>query len=309
MMIKYHSCVINSIQLNRLVRLFVPGLVMALDFDVDLYQYFGLSIDSSLKEIKKAYKAKAKELHPDKNKDDPKAKENFQKLKEYHDVLLDPVLKQEYDKRIRSRLAAAKRHSELNSERRRLKEELEAREKEAMARRKEAHKVVERERAAERIRKEWEEEQEALRHKHLQRHRVKNLTENNFVVAVKWGKTCGTHLYTKDFLCTCLREFGNVLNVVVGKKCNAIAEFATRKEAEDAIHFGSVGTVGYPDNPLKISWPGGIPPPDIDSIPKVSNSKRKSPPLSSDHQHSLLPENVSFESFEADILAKMARFG
>ncbi|VDN97931.1 unnamed protein product [Rodentolepis nana] len=265
---------------------------MAPELDVDLYQYFGLSIESSLKEIKKAYKIKAKELHPDKNKDDPKAKEKFQKLKEYHDILLDPVLKQEYDRKIRSRQAAAKRHSELSSERRRLKEELEAREREAMARRKEAHKVIEKERVAERIRKEWEEEQEALRHEHLQKQKMTDLTEKNFVVAVKWRKTCGTHFYTKDFLYTCLREFGNVLNVVVGKKCNAIVEFATRKEAEDAIHLGSVGTVGYPDNPLNISWPGGIPPPNIDSIPKVSNSKRKSPPPSPERQHGLLPENV-----------------
>lgn len=51
---------------------------MGIEADVDLYKYFGLSIDSSLKEIKKAYKLKAKELHPDKNKDDPKASKLFE---------------------------------------------------------------------------------------------------------------------------------------------------------------------------------------------------------------------------------------
>lgn len=47
--------------------------VMALEIEIDLYEYLGISIDSSTQEIKKAYKIKAKELHPDKNKDDPKA--------------------------------------------------------------------------------------------------------------------------------------------------------------------------------------------------------------------------------------------
>lgn len=46
---------------------------MGLEVDVDLYKYFGIALDSSTKEIKRAYKRKAKELHPDKNKDDPKA--------------------------------------------------------------------------------------------------------------------------------------------------------------------------------------------------------------------------------------------
>ncbi len=46
---------------------------MSPEIDVDLYEYFGISLDSTTKDIKRAYKLKAKELHPDKNKDDPKA--------------------------------------------------------------------------------------------------------------------------------------------------------------------------------------------------------------------------------------------
>ena len=50
------------------------------------------------------------------------SEEKFQKLKEYYDFLLDPVLKNEYDRKIKAKIAAAKRHSELDDERRRLKE-------------------------------------------------------------------------------------------------------------------------------------------------------------------------------------------
>lgn len=63
--------------------------------------------------------------------------------------------------------------------------ELEAREKEAAARRKEANEIAEREKVAERIRKEWEAEQEALRHEQIQKHEMAaRLSANTFVVSV-----------------------------------------------------------------------------------------------------------------------------
>lgn len=46
---------------------------MAHEVEIDLYEYLGISFESSAKEIKRAYKIKAKELHPDKNKSDPLA--------------------------------------------------------------------------------------------------------------------------------------------------------------------------------------------------------------------------------------------
>ena len=46
---------------------------MVSEIEIDIYEYLGISFESSKKEITKAYKTKAKELHPDKNKDDPLA--------------------------------------------------------------------------------------------------------------------------------------------------------------------------------------------------------------------------------------------
>lgn len=65
--------------------------------------------------------------------------------------------------------------------------ELESREKEAAARRKEAQKMAEKERIADKIRKEWEEEHEALRYEELQRQRMVNMTESNFIITVSSG--------------------------------------------------------------------------------------------------------------------------
>eukprot|EP00108_Taenia_solium_P010568 TsM_001203600 transcript=TsM_001203600 gene=TsM_001203600 len=285
---------------------------MAHGVEIDLYEYLGVSFESSAKEIKRAYKIKAKELHPDKNKSDPQAKEKFQKLKEYYDILQDPTLKSQYDLRIKAKIAAAKRHAQLDDERRRLKEVLEAKEKEAAARRKEANRMAERDRVAERIRKDWEASREAAacaaRREHLDATRAAlKRSGGQVVVSVKWKKQHESLLYNREFLYTCLREFGKVLNLVVGKKCSAVAEFASRQEAEKAIKAASVGSVGYVENPLKVSWSVGSAPhgdSEADSAPASTRHPRSPPPET--HQPS---DDVPFETFESDILAKMARFG
>ena len=51
-----------------------------------LYTVLGLTHSATAPEIKKAYYKKALKLHPDKNPDDPKAKELFQKASEAYQV-------------------------------------------------------------------------------------------------------------------------------------------------------------------------------------------------------------------------------
>ena len=54
---------------------------------VDYYAILGVQPSASLKDITSAYRKLAKERHPDKNPNDPKAKEKFIKLKEAFDFL------------------------------------------------------------------------------------------------------------------------------------------------------------------------------------------------------------------------------
>lgn len=63
----------------------------------DYYDILGVSKGASASEIKKAYRKKALEYHPDKNPGDAKAEEMFKKAAEAYEVLSDSDKKAKYD--------------------------------------------------------------------------------------------------------------------------------------------------------------------------------------------------------------------
>lgn len=56
----------------------------------DPYKILGVSQDASQEEIKKAYRKKAKECHPDLHPDDPNAKQKMQEVNEAYEMLMNP---------------------------------------------------------------------------------------------------------------------------------------------------------------------------------------------------------------------------
>lgn len=63
----------------------------------DYYEILGVGKNATSAEIKKAYRKKAIEHHPDKNPGDAKAEEMFKKAAEAYEVLSDPDKKARYD--------------------------------------------------------------------------------------------------------------------------------------------------------------------------------------------------------------------
>jgi DnaJ-class molecular chaperone len=65
---------------------------------LDLYQRLGLKRGASEAEIKKAYRSLAKQLHPDRNKDNPDAAKRFGEITAAYDLLSDKDKRARYDR-------------------------------------------------------------------------------------------------------------------------------------------------------------------------------------------------------------------
>jgi len=63
----------------------------------DYYEVLGVGKDASAEEIKKAYRKKALQHHPDKNPGDKEAEDKFKEAAEAYEVLRDPNKRQRYD--------------------------------------------------------------------------------------------------------------------------------------------------------------------------------------------------------------------
>lgn len=109
-----------------------------MDIEVDHYAVLDLPSGEegaklSEKDISKAYKKKALELHPDKRPDDPNAHLNFQKLKTSYEVLKDEKARKLFDDLLRVKREKIQRQSQQDSKRRKMMSDLDARERAAFA--------------------------------------------------------------------------------------------------------------------------------------------------------------------------------
>ena len=64
----------------------------------DPYSVLGVERKASAEEIKKAYRKLARQYHPDRNPDDPKAEERFKEIQAAYDIVGDPDKRKQYDR-------------------------------------------------------------------------------------------------------------------------------------------------------------------------------------------------------------------
>ena len=159
--------------------------------DLDLYLLLGVDPDADETVIKKAYRKKALTCHPDKNPDNPKAAEIFHQLSEALAVLTDEKAKAAYDNLLKARKRREIEGRLLDSKRKKLKDDLEAREKAASYNRDEetlagARLKAEIERLQKEGKKQMEEEQERFR----QTFEQEKTSQTSFQVRCLFLKKC-----------------------------------------------------------------------------------------------------------------------
>lgn len=65
---------------------------------IDYYKILGVDKNIPQKDVRAAYRKRAKQFHPDLHPNDPKAKAKFQALSEAYDVIGDPEKRRKYDR-------------------------------------------------------------------------------------------------------------------------------------------------------------------------------------------------------------------
>ncbi|XP_048341357.1 dnaJ homolog subfamily C member 17-like [Sphaerodactylus townsendi] len=241
---------------------------------LDLYELLGVDEKAVDKEIKKAYRQKALTCHPDKNPDNPKAAELFHQLSLALAVLTDAAARAAYDKVRKAKKQAAERTQKLDERRKKVKLDLEARERQAQAEVNEKEiritRTLEeeilwlREEGSRQLEKQQRLVQEQIQRKREQRIQGKQdrYREGKGTPKLKLRWKCKKEDeikggYSKEVLLQILQKYGEVLNLVISSKKtgSAVVEFATVKAAEMAVK----NEVGLISNPLKISWLEGQP--------------------------------------------------
>ncbi|CAN6685258.1 unnamed protein product [Malus baccata var. baccata] len=287
-----------------------------MDVEVDHYKVLGLpSGEEGAKltqnDIKKAYRAMALVLHPDKRPDDPDAPANFQSLMSSYEILKDVKARKLFDDLLRVKRDQQRRHLERDAKRQRMVSDLEARERSAFA-----PDAAARDRAEEEIiARKLKEEIERIRKKHVEKGAATAFASKRETGGVGKENVGGAKMgldeekmlkvswenvgegYTAERLRGLFSEFGEVEDIVIrGKKKrgSALVVMATK----DAAAAATGTLLGDLSNPLLV-------------IPLKPVSVTDAPPVQRPEEPDRLNNLVGagYQSFEDSVLEKLKKAG
>ncbi|KAL2323988.1 hypothetical protein Fmac_023046 [Flemingia macrophylla] len=270
-----------------------------MDAEIDHYEVLGLPSGEegaklTEKEIAKAYKWKALELHPDKRPDDANAAANFQQLRTSYDILRDLKARKLFDDLLRVKRERRLRDSQRDGKRRRMVSDLERRERDAAA---PDAAAMEREEEA-RIARQLKEEIARIRGGGRASPPEKMSdggggVNQEKVLKVSWEKVGED--YSADKLREMFSKFGEVEDVVIKgskKKGSALVVMATEEGA--AATIGSV--IGHLGNPLLVLPLKPATVADSSSVPKSAETERMSNLV-----------GAGYQAFEDSVLKKLQK--
>ncbi|XP_035895241.1 dnaJ homolog subfamily C member 17 [Anopheles stephensi] len=245
--------------------------------DIDIYGLLEVDIAATEQEIRKAYRKKALQCHPDKNPDNPKAAQLFQELSKALEILMDVSARSAYDRLLNAKKAAQLRTKQLDSKRQKLKADLEERERQAKEAAKGGYKTASNktpeelfQEEFERLRKEGskliQEEQELMRRqlqeelRMMQTASTPSWDSSQHRIKIRWKaeKSDTTNGgYTEEMLRKFLTKYGDLIALVMSPRKNgsALVEFRTKDAAEMAMTYEK----GRLDNPCTLEWVGEAP--------------------------------------------------
>ncbi|KAF5464840.1 hypothetical protein F2P56_014889, partial [Juglans regia] len=269
------------------------SLSLSVRFSHSLSDFARLSISHgeegaklSVDEIKKAYRSKALELHPDKRPGDKQALANFQRLQSSYEILKDEKARKLFDDLLRVKREQQHRRSEQESKRdakrQKMFSDLEERERAAFAPDPSTKEREEEERIAKKLR----EEIARIRAMHASKgENMTSATSREFpgvrkestgtarpgvdkekVLKVSWEKIGED--YTAEGLRELFSKFGEVEDVVI-KSAKKKGSALVVMENKDAAVAATGSVSGHLSNPLLVL---PLQPPMVTEAPSASRS-------------------------------------
>ncbi|ORZ41412.1 hypothetical protein BCR44DRAFT_1006098 [Catenaria anguillulae PL171] len=246
------------------------------DLSIDYYALIGVEPGADAAALRKGYRTMSLQLHPDKNRDNPNAANEFQAVKRAFDMLSNDALREAYDSYLKQQRAHEERIAQLGAAKRKMRDDLEERERAAMAKRAKPNQVAILNRAA---------TIERLRHENNQllRSWIQDLSHRSIVtstlssqrasaaipadhrtVRVRWLTSRYPNMsdtYLQDRMQSAFGPVEHVLLKVGPELGTAVVQFARIASALDAVKASVSGHNMFVSTLESVTWAMGKEPP------------------------------------------------